>query len=96
MKNSTKPSLIFGLIIAVIFFIGFFLMASNNEYGNYFLFAGLGAGVVYWIWSIIAVIGTNDLKKYQRTFWLILVVAVPYFGALLYGILHQSRNKIIT
>jgi hypothetical protein len=96
MNHTRKPSLIFGLIIALIFFTGFFLMASNSRYGEYILYAGLGAGALYWIWSIITVIGTDDLKKYQRTFWLILVVAVPFFGALLYSILHQSRNKIIT
>ena len=95
MKNIKKPSLVLGLIIAFIFFVGFFLFASDNNYGEYVLGAGLGAGAVYWIWSIIIVVGTDDLKKYQRTFWLILVVAVPFFGALLYSILHQGRNKIV-
>jgi general stress protein CsbA len=94
MSNSRKIQLIFGLIIAVIYFLGLFMIASENQYGTYFLYAGLGAGLVYWIWSIIIVISASDLKKYQRTFWLIIVVAVPFFGALLYNILHQSRNKI--
>ena len=95
MKNVRKPSLIFGLITAAVFFIGFFLMASENENGNYILYAGLGLGAIYWIWSIIEVASAGDLKKYQKTFWLIIVVAVPFFGALLFNILHQTRNRMV-
>ena len=96
MKNLRRPSLIFGLIVTAVFFLGFFLMASENQNGNYVLFAALALGAIYWIWSIIEVTGANDLKKYQKTFWLIIVVAVPFFGAFLYNIIHQSRNKIAT
>ena len=96
MKNVRRPSLIFGLIVTAVFFIGFFLFASENPNGIYVLYAGLALGAVYWIWSIIEVTSADDLKKYQKTFWLIIVVAVPFFGAFLYNILHQSRNKIAT
>jgi hypothetical protein len=95
MKNARIPSLIFGLVITAIFFIGFFLLASNHENGYYVLYAGLALGAIYWIWSIIQVVGADDLKKYQKTFWLIIVVAVPFFGSFLYNILHQSRNKMV-
>lgn len=96
MRNTRKPSLIFGLITTAIFFIGFFLKASGNDVlGDYVFYAGLGLGAIYWIWSIIEVTGADDLKKYQKTFWLIIVVAVPFFGALLYNILHQTRNKMV-
>jgi hypothetical protein len=95
MNHTRRPSLIFGLIITAFFFIGFFLMAANNDKGEYVLWAGMGLGVIYWIWSIIQVIGTDDLKRYQKTFWLIIVVAVPFFGSFLYNILHQSRNKMV-
>lgn len=95
MKNTRKPSLIFGFIVTAIFFIGFFLMATDNDNGYYILYAGLGLGAIYWIWSIIEVVGADDLKRYQKTFWLIIVVAVPFFGAFLYNILHQTRNKMV-
>lgn len=95
MKNVRKGSIIFGLITAAVFFIGFFLMASDNSYGNYILYAGLGLGAIYWIWSIIEVAGAGDMKKYQKTFWLIIVVAVPFFGAFLFNILHQNRNRMV-
>ena len=95
MKNVRKPSLVFGIITTVVFFIGFFLMASESEYWHYILYAGLALGAIYWIWSIIEVTGADDLKKYQKTFWLIIVVAVPFFGALFYNMLHQTRNKMV-
>lgn len=95
MKNHRKPSLISGLVIAALFFIAFFMLASGNSTGDYFLYGGLVLGGIYWIWSIIDVSGADDLKKYQKTFWLIIVVAVPFFGALVYSILHQTRNKMV-
>ena len=94
MKNVRRPSLIFGIIITIVFFMGFFLFASENQYGEYVLWAGLVLGGVYWIWSIIEVIGADDLKKYQKNFWLIIVVAVPFFGAFIYNIMHRTRNRI--
>ena len=96
MKNVRRLSLIFGLVVTAVFFIGFFMFASENQDGLYVLYAGLGLGAIYWIWSIIEVTSADDLKKYQKTFWLIIVVAVPFFGAFLYNIMHQSRNKIAT
>ena len=96
MKNVRKPSLVFGLIVTAVFFIGFFLFASENPNGTYVIYAALALGAIYWIWSIIEVTSADDLKKYQKTFWLIIVVAVPFFGAFLYNIIHQSRNKIAT
>ena len=96
MKNVRRPSLIFGLITTAVFFIGFFLFASENRNGIYLLYAGFALGAIYWIWSIIQVTSADDLKKYQKTFWLIIVVAVPFFGAFLYNIMHQSRNRIAT
>lgn len=95
MKNVRRPSLIFGLITTALFFIGFFLIASENKNADYVLYAGLGLGVIYWIWSIIQVSGADDLKKYQKSFWLIIVIAVPFFGAFIYNILHQTRNKMV-
>ncbi|HUQ65922.1 MAG TPA: PLDc N-terminal domain-containing protein [Flavitalea sp.] len=96
MKNVRKLSIIFGIITTAVFFIGFFLFASENRNGIYLLYAGFILGAIYWIWSIIQVTSTDDLKKYQKTFWLIIVVAVPFFGAFLYNIIHQSRNRIAT
>lgn len=92
MINKRKPTLISGLVIAAVFFIGFFMIAGGNESGDYLLYAGLILGVIYWIWTIWVVSNTDDLKKYQRSFWLIIVVAVPFFGALVYNILHRTRN----
>jgi 4-hydroxybenzoate polyprenyltransferase len=95
MKNVRKPSLFFGLFIAAIFFVSFFLLATENQKGYYVLYAALILGAIYWIWSIIEVTSADDLKKYQKTFWLIIVVAVPFFGALLFNVMHLDRNKMV-
>jgi 4-hydroxybenzoate polyprenyltransferase len=95
MKSLKKPQFILGLVSHVVFLIAILLMANNYPSGQWLMYAGLILGAIYWIWSIIEVSGTDDLKRYQKTFWLILVISIPMFGALLYHILHQSRNKIV-
>ena len=96
MKNLKKPSFILGLFSHIVFLAALLLMANNYPYGTWVMYAGLALGAVYWIWTIIEVssAGTEELKKYQKSFWLILVVAIPMFGAFLYHIVHQQRRKI--
>lgn len=96
MKNLKKPSFIFGLCSHVIFLLALFLMGNDYPYAVWVMYAGLIMGAIYWIWSVIEVAnaGPDELKKYQKSFWLILVIAIPMFGALLYHLVHQRRRKI--
>jgi 4-hydroxybenzoate polyprenyltransferase len=96
MKNLKKPSFIFGLCSHIVFLVALFLMANDNPSGTWVMYAGLVMGAIYWIMTIIEVssAGNDELKKYQKSFWLILVVAIPMFGALLYHLVHQRRRKI--
>ena len=95
MKNGIKkPSLLFAILSNLVFFLGLLLMAGEYENSQYVLYAGLIMGAIFWVWSIIEVGGTDEIKKYQKTFWLIIVISIPMFGALLYAIMHQRRNKI--
>ena len=96
MKNLRKPSFIFGLASHIVFLIALFLMANNYPYSIWVMYGALTMGGIYWIWTIIEVAsaGTDELKKYQKSFWLILVICVPMFGALLYHLVHQHRRRI--
>lgn len=96
MKSLRKPSFIFGLSSHLIFLLALFLMANDYPYAIWVMYAGLILGALYWIWTVIEVAnaGTDELKKYQKSFWLILVIAIPMFGALLYHLVHQRRRKI--
>lgn len=96
MRNLKKPSFIFGLSSHIVFVIALFLMANQYPHATWVMYGGLVMGAIYWIWTIIEVssAGNDELKKYQKSFWLILVIAIPMFGALLYHIVHQRRRKI--
>ena len=98
MKNFKKPSFIFGVASHIVFVIALFLMANDYTYSTWVMYAGLAMGGIYWILTIIEVAnaGTEELKKYQKSFWLILVICIPMFGALLYHFTHQRRRKIAT
>ncbi|MBC7829210.1 MAG: PLDc N-terminal domain-containing protein [Chitinophagaceae bacterium] len=98
MKNLKKPSFIIGLISLVVCSIALLLMANDYPNGMWVMYAGLAMGIIYWIWTIIEVstAGNDELKKYQKSFWLILVICIPVFGSLLYHFAHQRRRKIAT
>lgn len=94
MENSGKAPLWLGIISLVVLFLGIGLKSFEYQYANYIIFGSFFLGAIYWIWSIIGVSTTNDLKKYQKSFWLIIVIAVPMLGGLIYQIAHQRKNKI--
>lgn len=96
MENFKKPSLICGLACHIAFLVTLLLMANDNPYSTWIMYVGLAMGAVYWITTIIEVsaVGREELKKHQKSFLLILVIAIPMFGAFLNHIVHQQRRKI--
>ena len=96
MKNLKHPSFILGIISIIVLFIGIGLYANGYASAYYVIIASAVLGGIHWIWSIIDVAGRTDMKPFQKRFWLIAVVAVPVLGALLFYMLHQTKDKIIT
>ena len=96
MKNMKHPAFILGIVGAILLFIGLAIMGDGDKTGHIILYAGMALGAIFWIWSIIRVAGAHDMKPFQRRFWLIAVVAVPVVGALIFHVLHQQEDKIVT
>lgn len=96
MKNMWHPSFIIGLISIILFITGIGLKGYDYDYGNTVIIISIALAGISWMWSIIDVIGRHDMKPFQKRFWLILVVAAPTIGGLLFYILHQKSGKIIT
>ena len=92
--NIRKPALIFNIIGVIIFLIG--LGNQQKDFGETLMYIGLSMGVIYWFWSIVDVVRADDLKPYQKKFWLIIVITIPAVGGTLFHIMHQTRNKIVT
>lgn len=96
MKNTRHPNFIFGIIVILSVLIGIGLKANGYREGDFVLIGSTALGAIHWIWAIIDVIGRTDLKSFQKRFWLIAVIAVPAFGALVFYVLHQEKDKITT
>ena len=96
MKNLRHPNFILAIISALILLFGIGFWAMGYKGGNIIIgLGGLLAGI-HWIWAIVDVISRADLKPYQKRFWLIAVIAVPVFGAMVFYGMHQEKNKIVT
>ena len=96
MKNTRQPNFFFGLFTILAVLIGIGLNANGYRTGYSILIGSTILGGIHWIWGIFDVVGRTDMKPFQKRFWLILVVAVPALGALLFYILHQTKDKITT
>jgi hypothetical protein len=98
MKNLKHPNFILAIISALVLFFGIGMQANGYFAGDYILGAGALLAGIHWIWAIVDVIGRKheDLKNFQKRFWLIIVVAVPVFGAMVFYGLHQEGDKIVT
>jgi hypothetical protein len=96
MLNLRKPAFIFNLIGVILFFTGLYMLTENSATGTILMYIGLGMAVIYWIWSVIDVLTADDLKPFQKKFWLIIVLIIPAFGGALYHIMHQRSKKIVT
>lgn len=96
MKNLRHPNFILSLVSAIVLFIGIGMKANGYAAGNYVIGAGALLAGIHWIWAIVDVIGRKDMKPYQKRFWLIIVIAVPVFGAMVFYGMHQESGKIVT
>jgi len=96
MKNLRHPNFILAIVSAVLLMIGVGFRANGFAAGDYILASGALLAGVHWIWAIVDVIKRHDLRPFQKRFWLIAVIAVPVFGAMLFYALHQESGKIVT
>ena len=96
MKNLKHPSFIIGIISIILLFIGIGLKTYGDRTGDFIIIASIVLGAIHWIWSIADVAKRTDLKPSQKMFWLIIVVAAPVIGGLLFYVMHQQPGKIVT
>lgn len=95
-KILDKAPFFLGVMALVFLLMGFILGPPESNFNYEVIMIGAILSVVYWIWVAFEVYLSHHLRYYQKVFWLIVVISVPYFGALIYQLMHQSRNKIVT
>ena len=83
----------FSLLIGI---LANLIKSPTQNYNPVLTAIGITLAIIYTVWIIIEVIRTKHLLYYQRMFWLILTISVPFFGSLLYQILHMREGKIVS
>ncbi len=82
MRNFSKPVFILGCISLFLTIVGFVMHSLQHEAGMYVFYTGLAGAGIFWIWSVANVASSDDLKSFQKMFWLIIVISVPVIGRL--------------
>lgn len=96
MKNMRHPNFILGVFSIILVIIGAVIKANAYRSGDYIIMGAVALGAIHWIWGIIDVIGRTDMKPFQKRFWMIAVIAAPAIGGLIFYVMHQKRDKIVT
>lgn len=96
MKNTRHPNFFLGLITIILALIGIGAKANGYGVGQNVLVAAVIVGAIHYLWAIIDLIGRHDMKPFQKRFWLIAIVAVPVMGSMVFYVLHQAKDKIVT
>lgn len=94
MKHTSHPAFILAMIGTALILVGLVAM-PHIELGIYLMYAGFLIAGIFWLWAIWDVVVTNDLRPYQKMFWLIITISAPVMGGLLYYSMHQRRNRIV-
>lgn len=96
MKNLKKPSFITFFVGVLLLFVGLGVKSTGGGASYVLMLAGLALIGIFWIWSIVLVLGAADLKPFQKRFWMIAVIAVPVLGGLVFHIMHNKAGRITT
>ena len=96
MKNVKHPAFIIGIISALVLFVGIGIKVYGFGSGNYVIIAAAVLAFICWVWSIFDVVGRTDMKPFQKRFWLIIVIAAPAVGGMIFFSMHQKAGKITT
>ncbi len=95
-KGLRKPIFFLAILASILLAIGFALQNNDGNYGRYFIYASAAVFVLCWLTSIADVIQADDLRFFQKEFWLIIVISVPFLGGLFYLLMHRKPNKIVS
>ena len=96
MKSLRHPNFILAIVSALVLFIGILLRKNSFNDWETVVIIGTALAGIHWIWAIIDVSNRRELKLFQRSFWLIVVISVPVLGAMVFYTLHQEKDKIVT
>jgi membrane-associated phospholipid phosphatase len=93
MNKAKNPNFNIGLISFALLIAGVILRANRSTASDYVLGASFILGAIHWVWSIIDVLKYYKIKSpsENRILWLILVVAIPPVG----GMLFYGTNKAL-
>lgn len=96
MANLRHPNFLLGIVAVLFHVIAIGMRANRNNYtGDVLTIIGAGLMLISWIWAIFEVQKTDSLEGSQKKFWLIVVIAIPFVGGILYHLLHSKRNTIV-
>jgi hypothetical protein len=93
MKQFRNPVFDMGLIGAILFLVGVFILSHSTHYGYIVLFTGLGLGVIFSLINLIEVARSKRLKGQKKVLWLVIVFLLPILGGFIYYIFSGSNER---
>jgi RsiW-degrading membrane proteinase PrsW (M82 family) len=92
MKNISRPGTILAMAGTALILAGIITM-PHYEFGLYITYAGFLLAGLFWLWTVMDVIGAPNLKSFQKMFWLVVTILIPVMGGLMFYVMQQQHDK---
>ena len=95
MKDISRPGTILAMAGTALILAGIVTM-PHYEFGLYVMYAGFLLAGLFWVWTVMDVIGARNLRSFQKMFWLVVTILIPVMGGLMFYVMNHESNKLIS
>jgi hypothetical protein len=89
MKIFEKFPFLLGLLGSLFMLLSFMVKSPNSQYNQELAVMGAAAAIAYWLMMVWQVRADSRKQQVRNLRWLVITVALPFVGALLYQIMYQ-------
>lgn len=90
MKNWTRPGLLLTIIGVALIFMGLDILRDYDA-GTWVMYAGFLVIGIVWVGSIWEVIVDEEMRYYQKMYWLLLTILLPVLGGWIFYLTHPQK-----
>ena len=83
----------FGLITVILIVCSIITADPGSTFNHDLMMIAIYFAAAYWAWMVIQLMNSYKWPPYHKRAWLMIMILIPFFGALLFQITHGRKRK---
>jgi hypothetical protein len=83
----------FGLITIILIVCSMMTADPGSMFNKELLMIAIYFAAAYWTWMIINLMNSQRFPSFHKRAWLMIMILVPFFGALLFQLTQGRKRK---